>query len=239
MDIPTCLICFSAYTEIKNPVCTACGLIMCSMCADNNNKYSNKCPKCRCLMDGHMVAPEICNIILEKELEEKYKCFDCKEIFEYKKILDHMKNNCAYRRIKCKHCNDNMILKELESHMKICCNRMIEFVECKNCNENIISKELESHMKICHKMIKCDKCKKNIQAHSLKPHVDAGWCRCNNNVQCPQCGDIILADELDLHISYICRAILVDCSQRCGQKVKITRLENHMKNICINRHRYK
>lgn len=232
MELPLCIICFGMYTEIKDPVCTSCGTIVCKVCMDTHMKYSNKCPKCRSQINGHIVTHKLCCDMLEKELEEKYKCpnSECKEIFQYKKIPEHI-DNCAFSLTACinKECTEKVMRGNLDKHLVECNYRI---VKCDTCAVMMPANKSEEHIRdaCVFGIIDCVYgCKNKVQRCNMQIHLK----RClNRPIKCSNilCEKFLNGkDALTTHLA-ACPYTLVKCAH-CDTILLNTDIMPHY-NVC-------
>ena len=74
-------------------------------------------------------------------------CKYCNKEFEKKNdLIKHYNQECPFF-INCKHCNENIEVKEYNNHLLLYCKSKSEYKQCKRCNEAIEKNIYENHIK--------------------------------------------------------------------------------------------
>ena len=185
----------------------------------------------------------------------------CGEVLRREELESHEKENCLERQVKCDHCNENFISRELDGHLQKCPKMKLV---CKLCDTEIAREELESHLKYdcgmvqetcklgcgveltrdelrihekenCpERLVKCDHCDKKIKSCELNDHYDV----CPKmEVSCDLvgCDTKITREKMELHLKHDCGMVQEMCKLGCGMELTRDELRIHEKENCVQR----
>ena len=143
--------------------------IFCNSCClrlnNNNDKYKDYSID----KEYSLILKQIIGNCLVSCLNFYSNCSWEGKLSELKK---HIYKECKYQTIKCpnKDCSFFVLRKDLFSHL-LQCDYNEPFIKCRICDKPIKRKEIESHLEICPEMlIDCDKCGKKIKRQLLDYH---------------------------------------------------------------------
>ena len=188
---------------------------------------------------------------------------NCGEVLRREELKGHEKENCLERQVKCDHCDENFISRELDGHLEKCpktkvvcilvgCGTKItrEDMElhleyycgmvqetCKlGCGVELTRNELRIHEKenCPQRFVKCDHCNENFKSRELDEHLQ----KCPKmKVSCDLlgCDTKITREEMELHLKHDCGMVKETCKLGCGMELTRIELVIHEKDNCINR----
>ena len=187
---------------------------------------------------------------------------NCGEVLRREELERHEKENCLERQVKCDHCDENFISRELNGHLKKC-PKMKVSCDLVGCDTKITREDMELHLKygcgmveetcelgcgveltrdklIIHekdncpqRQVKCDLCKTKIKSCQLNRHQD----ECPKmKVSCDMgCGTKITREDMELHHVYDCGMVQDTCKLGCGVELTRDKLRIHEKENCPQR----
>lgn len=196
-ECPICLLCQ------RNPTQTTCGHRFCKDCILTwISKEQSRCPEDNSPITKHDLFPdnfakrEIMSLIVRCPNVER----GCLEIFELGKVEDH-RQMCEFELITCpSNCGMRVTRKTLESHIaEDCVQRKIR---CKLCHMDFLLKELEAHFMECPMVtVPCEQCTELLSRHKLQLHIDLDCPR--TKLSCPfheiGCNERLERKEMEQH----------------------------------------
>lgn len=234
---------------------------ICGGCFDDLKiGYQKKCPTCQGTIS---VTPEkietyklIGNSQLELMQNLKVTCPNegCEKKIKYKKLNDHLTNNCIFETKQCKYCNNYIEKNKYKKHKKRC-NKDIDcefcgettknfklskhYIQCpdyeitcqnEGCKEIIKRKKQDKHNKSCkHFLIACDKntCNMSFKRKYEKKHKK----ECLGiEAKCEYCDIYFLRGILNEHYN-ICPEMSINC-EWCKKEIKRKKYTTHLETKC-------
>jgi len=213
-----------------------------------------------------------CGVTISRKLYSKHlqeycintiiKCpFPGCEVVEKKQYIntEHV-NNCEYRKIKCRYCNNeirfcdetqhfynncamypipctlncNLLIPrcEMSRHIDEYCENLVVNCKWKWCQYRQERKFISTHQSECQfRLDECQYCRQEVSLGDLNRHYD----NCMYYpVKCPQdCGEFIRKNQIQLHIKNDCMNTVIPCSyveNGCNMIMKRKDLEGHLNN---------
>ena len=139
---------------------------------------------------------------------------------------DHL-DTCGYVRDQCLGCEEVFQRKELKAHETNGCG--LCKVRCGHCDTELMPRELTKHLDKCPKMkVPCElKCGKKLCRENMVQHLEkecglvVGTCKLG-------CGVELTRDELKIHVTDTCVQREIPC-KHCKGNVKLCNMTNHLK----------
>ena len=185
----------------------------------------------------------------------------CGEVLRSEELERHEKENCTQRVVKCDHCDDNFISRELDGHLEKCPKMKVSCIlvgcvtkitredmelhlkydcgmvkeTCKlGCGVELTRDELDFHEKenCPQRFVKCDHCDKKIKSCQLNEHLHM----CPKiKVSCVLCGTKITRYKMEVHLKHNCGMVQETCKLGCGVELTRDKLRIHEKENCPQR----
>ena len=187
-----CPICFKL--DIRHSVTTRCGHRFCLHCIikHRNNQSQYKCPLCNKLCRDFTMAADMfrgMNI---------FSCPICKkDKMNVLEIEHHLTQDCEYRTIECKECDESILHSAMDSHIEI------HASYCKDCGKKI---DYDKSHECQYEFIECHSCHKSMQRIFMEVHLNNECPR--RMIQCNVCGVKRTGDFME---SYHKNCALISC----------------------------
>ena len=155
----------------------------------------------------------------------------CEVELQRRSMKSHQKEQCQYRRTRCKHCKESIIYIHLQEHEDVC-DRFP--VQCPNdCGNRKIERcKLQLHRTTClMELVQCHLgCQKMVRRKVLALHQST-MCPFRKIV-CRHCKKVCMAKDIEHHNNSSCMLYPIFCPNRCGKRGIIRKLLNDHKKEC-------
>lgn len=225
VDTLMCIIC--KCVPLHPLQCKGCEIICCSECYADWSK-PNQCPQ-QC-EDPSYKAPSkiVMKFFCDFKISCRFKVNGCQTIIPYESVENHEKE-CFFQKKRCSEfpqCQQEVLLKDYQYHLKNC-----EHIktECVHCKASLPRKETDTHIKnICPlALIKCQFCKKEAFRKLLAKHEEE--CE-ERGIKCEKCSKEMKLKEKQDHscIEYLYSLILVLAQSNETRKKEIKLLKKRI-----------
>ena len=186
---------------------------------------------------------------------------NCEEVLRREELERHEKENCTQRIVKCDHCDENFISRELNGHLEKCPKMKVACILL-GCSTKITRKNMQLHLEYDCGMVK-EMCKlgcgEEVIRHKLGIHEKENCVeriiRCEHcfievifryhsihQKECPKmkmwcdlCGTKMIREEMELHFKHYCGMVKEMCKLGCGVELTRDELRIHEKENCPQR----
>ena len=187
-----CILCGGV---LYNPLLDSCGHLYCKKCIYQSLESSNTCPISRNKIDIKLLQTQ-----------------------------DVIESNLNAEIVYCKHkdigCKFTGMLKNLEDHLTSTCRKQVISCENSDCGISLLREDMVRHLKICdYRQVNCPLCFKVVKYNRKAYHIE----ECQKfKLECPlNCGKVIEREMMDIHCSFDCDNLEVDCPYvEMGCKIK-------------------
>ena len=261
------LICKNCQGIMKEACITEIGEQLCSSCCGRGKKTPNlpvrkmiDSLKCCCPLIERgckwLGTLECCENHLDTCGYVSETCrLNCGEVLSREELERHEKENCKQRQVKCDHCNERIISRELDGHLEKC--RKMK-VSCHLCDIRIPREEMELHSRCVCGMVK-EKCTlgcgMELARNKLGIHekdncvqqiircehccIEVKFCDNSKHlkecplvkVTCYQCGVAKYRKDMTQHFKDDCSEKMIDCpfvKYKCLARMKRKDIDKHL-----------
>ena len=155
---------------------------------------------------------------------------NCRKVLRREELERHEKENCLKRQVKCDHCDENFISRELDRHLKKCPKMKVSCILV-GCGTKITREEMELHLKhdcgMVQEMCKLG-CGVELTRVELVIHEKENCPQ--RQVKCDNCDEIFKSLELNGHLEK-CPKMKVSCDL-CSEEKYRKDMTQHLEDDC-------
>ena len=184
----------------------------------------------------------------------------CRMVLQRNELKVHETNNCLLRKVRCVHCDTELISYRLPTHLEMCPKMEVSCIlECgkKLCRENMAQHleqecglvvetcklgcgveltrdELKIHVTdtCVQREIPCKHCKGNVKFCDVTNHIE--MCP-KMEVSCELCDIVMCRVDITQHLEKECGLVVETCKLGCGVELTRDELKVHEKEDCSQR----
>ena len=155
---------------------------------------------------------------------------NCREVLRREELERHEKDNCLERQVKCDHCDENFISRELDGHLKKCPKMKVSCILV-GCGTKITREDMELHLVYDCGMVQ-ETCKLGcgveLTRDELRIHEKDNCAQ--RKIQCEYCSIEVTFCDNSEHLKE-CPLVTVTCYQ-CGIEKYRKDMTKHFKDDC-------